>query len=185
MHPAIRTQAKPNQQELSKATELNCDPTQDQTRQEHAHDLDINVILRRHGAAGLYRRQPIHGADIDFDMDRQQALEALNPAKAFHAKLPPELRELYPTYREMLADMESGQFDEYKKELDKQKTEAKLRDQPTPEGRHDDARHGEETRIRVHDEENPRRDAAGNVLHEDRPPADGRGRKGDPAPRSR
>lgn len=105
-HP-IRHQNDGEQDTYSAMSALACPKSDTRTRQEDAHDLDINVILSRHGAAGLFRRQPTSG-HINFDLDRHQALAAIADARRFWQRLPADLKDVYPSWVQVLAAMDDG-----------------------------------------------------------------------------
>lgn len=86
------------------------------TRQEFANDVDVNQILKRFGVDTPVRTGPIF-TETDFSMDLQQSLMAIEQARKAHNAVPPELREKYPTWRDVLEAAERGEYQQDLKEL--------------------------------------------------------------------
>lgn len=105
---AIRGQADYDELDVSEATALDLSDEVDMTRQEYRDEADINVMLHRYGV-NTPTRPPNYG-EVDYTMDLQQAMIAVENAKIAHRQLPVELRQKYPTWREMLNATESGRL---------------------------------------------------------------------------
>lgn len=98
--------------------------TEQITRQEFRDDADINNILNRMGVNAPQR--PLkYGEEIDYTLDLQTALEALDAVKVAEFDVPPELRNRYPTWREVLNGVESGQYQHDLSDLAAKKAAAK------------------------------------------------------------
>lgn len=121
MNPAVRTQHDDAQQTYSQAGGLDCSDSKDTTRQEFRDETDVNVILRRFGVDSFQAKQPLFG-ETDYEIDLQQALDAIKTAKEVHRGLPPELKKIYPNWRSMLNGANTGDL---KKDLDRLAEEAK------------------------------------------------------------
>lgn len=107
MRKYVRDQTDDKYELYSRSTAIECPRSEQRTRQEDAKDLDINTILNRHGAAGLIRRQQING-EVNYDMDRFQALAAIADARRFHQRLPEDLKTQYPKWTDVLAAIDDG-----------------------------------------------------------------------------
>lgn len=109
---AIRTQADSKGDAVSAATALvfhNDDTNhRSRTRQEFKDETDTNWILKRFGIQGANRQ--VQYGHADFDLDLQQAHEAVNAAKIAHHRMPAHLRDKYPTYKSLLNAIESGEL---------------------------------------------------------------------------
>lgn len=108
MHPAVRTQKDDLQEYYSELSGLDCSESVDVARQEFKDEADVNKLLARFGVAAP-QRQPTFG-EVDFDLDLQQAMFAVQEAKQAHAAMPANLRERYPTWQSLLNGLESGEF---------------------------------------------------------------------------
>lgn len=108
MHPAIRTQTDQMQDFYTELSALDCTDSVDRARQEFKDEADINKLLARFGVHAQ-QRQPTFG-EVDFDLDLQQALFAVQEAKQAHRAMPATLRERYPTWQSLLNGLESGEF---------------------------------------------------------------------------
>lgn len=105
---AVRSQADNLGDLYSAATGTDCGD-EVLTRQEFAQEADINYILNRFGVDQQAR--PIqYGTTVDYNLDLQQALTALDQVKAINTTIPQELRHKYPTWRELLNATESGAY---------------------------------------------------------------------------
>lgn len=94
------------------------------TRQEFRDDADINILLARFGV-DQQMRQPTYGQTVDYSIDLQTAMAAVNDARRIAGNVPDELRQKYPTWREVLNGSETGQYQADLKELSDKKAEAK------------------------------------------------------------
>lgn len=113
MVPAERTQVDGLEDEYSLLTGTDTG-TDTATRQEMKDESDINILLARFGVNTPIRGGLDYGAEIDYNMDLQQALGAIESARRANTAVPEELREKYPTWREVLNGAETG---EYQKDL--------------------------------------------------------------------
>lgn len=133
MHPAIRTQADDLGQEYSMDTALDFSESIDMARQEFKNDADINVLLGRFGV-NTPQRQTTYG-EVDFGMDLQQAIGAIDAARRMHRKLPLSLRERYPTWQSVLNGLNDGTLRlDLEEESDTRTTEAPITGAPAKEG---------------------------------------------------
>lgn len=129
MMPAIRRQSDiVNQKEISDRTGLDCSDDKDLARQEDKADADINNILKRYGIGTGQQRQPFFG-EIDYDLDLQNARQAVRDAEHLWLKLPDPIRDKYPTWQQVLSAAESGQL---KGDLDALAAEKKEEAPPAP-----------------------------------------------------
>lgn len=78
------------------------------TRQEFKNEADINIMLNRFGVAGAQQRSAEYGKDIDFNIDLQTALNAVQQAKLAYAALPPNLRDKYTSWQSLLNALNEG-----------------------------------------------------------------------------
>lgn len=130
----LRQQTDNQHDAYARLVTVDRDPKEkNRVRPEDAHDLNINVILQRSGLIGLTRRQQING-EINYDMDRFQALAAVADARRFWQRLPQPLRDKYPSWQDVLKAMDEGTLrkdvDEYNKQV---RIEADKVPSPTPE----------------------------------------------------
>lgn len=109
MHKAIRTQSDDLSDEYSANTAIEFDQTVDMARQEFAAEADINTMMKKFMPLQNTRVSE-WGQEIDYDMDLQTALAAIDAAKRAHAQMTPELRAKYPTWQALLNGLNSGQF---------------------------------------------------------------------------
>lgn len=79
------------------------------TRQEFKDETDINIMLSRFGV-NQQQRVMEYGKEIDYNLDLQQALAAVDTARRANLNVPEELRSKYPTWREVLNGAENGQY---------------------------------------------------------------------------
>ena len=118
---ALRTHYDTLSDEVSNATGLD---TGDETpvRQEFAHDADINVLLNKYNVDP--RGRPIE-FKVDYTLDLQQAIHAVEMAKGTVDHVPPELRNQFPTWQAVLNGAENGSYAAALKDLDDKKQAAK------------------------------------------------------------
>lgn len=107
MKPAIRTQIDDLGDTMTRLTALDCTAMLDTTRQEYKDEADINKLLYRFGVNNQVR-QGTYGEVVDFDMNLQSALAAVDDAKTAWANLSPELRKHYPTWQQLLVAIDTG-----------------------------------------------------------------------------
>lgn len=108
MKPAPRTQVDDLAEEYSLLTQLDCSDFPDQTRQEFKQETNVNYILSRFGV-NTPLRETAYG-EIDYNMDLQQSLTAINEAQQAVRKLPEPLRDKYYHWELLLEGMRSGQL---------------------------------------------------------------------------
>lgn len=113
--PAMRTQVDGLAEVVSLETAIDCSTMPDLARQEFKDETDVNKVLARYGV-NTPLRQPEYST-VDYDMDLQQALAAIETAQEALRKLPPQLRQKYPTWETLLAGLYQGTF---KTDLDAQ-----------------------------------------------------------------
>lgn len=104
----VRTQVDGKQEEVSRANQLDCSDLPSVTRQEFADEVDVNKLLQRYGAGAGLSRPPIFGRTVDYDVDLQMSIEAINAAQVGYRRLPSELREEYKDWRAVLAAIQNG-----------------------------------------------------------------------------
>lgn len=138
----VRTQNDGEQRAYSLLARIDTGPDTP-TRQEFAEEADINNILMKYGAAP---QRPFEGdKEIDYNLDLQQAYEALEQVSKTNFNVPAELRQKYPTWRHVLTAVETGQYEYDLKALDthRKRTEAakkaaenaaKATPEPSPKG---------------------------------------------------
>lgn len=110
MRPALRTQADNLQDfySLEAAQLLDEEPHgEDRTRQELKIDTDVNDMLRRFGV-NVPQKTPVFGKEVNFDLDLQQALGAIDQAKEAYKTMPNDLQRRYPTWQRFLNAIERG-----------------------------------------------------------------------------
>lgn len=129
MQPAIRTQTDELQDSYSKLTALDCSDLPDRTRQEFKEETDVNYILTRYGANAPLT-QAIYG-EVDYNMDLQQSLAAIETAQDAVRKLPWALRDKYYHWEMLMEGMRSGEF---KKDLDAHLAEERAKQDLTNKG---------------------------------------------------
>lgn len=106
--PAVRSQADNLGDMMSAETALDTGSESD-VRPEYGPEQDINNILKRHGV-DLVERPIKYGEVVDYTLDLQKAMMATEAAANAHQTIPPELRTKYPTYKEWLNGINSGQY---------------------------------------------------------------------------
>lgn len=108
--PVPRKQGDGLNDQYSNATGLICDEN-DLTRQEFKDDTDINVLMSKFGVMPGTNDKPIQGAEIDYDLDLQVALQTLHDARKGFNALPDDVRDKYGTLAAFLAAVEDGTFE--------------------------------------------------------------------------
>jgi hypothetical protein len=97
------------------------------TRQEFKDEANLNILLKRFGVQ--VRTDGQYGSEIDYAIDLQTALSAIDQARKANYNVPPELAEKYPSWLSVLGAAETGEYQRDLKELGEQKAkEAKLAD---------------------------------------------------------
>lgn len=104
----LRTQNDGRNEEFSAASAFSSGP-ESHTRQEFKDESDINFLLERYGAIPP-GRTPQYGV-VNFDDDLTTAFEAVQEARAAHARLPKEIRDLYPDWQSLAEEIAKGDAD--------------------------------------------------------------------------
>lgn len=123
--PPLRNQGDLLNDEASDAAALvtSADDDEFAARQEDKDETDINVMLRRFGVDGVLRSQrPATYGEVDYNIDLQGALHAVQDARTMFDRLPPELKRKYGTWQNVLNAAETGELQQdvqNGKELDK------------------------------------------------------------------
>lgn len=94
---------------LVEAERINPRDDEPGARQEFRAETDINTIMARFGVNAPIRINtgpPV----VDYTIDLQQALHAIHDARRAHRRLTPEMREKYPTWRELLNAIDRGEI---------------------------------------------------------------------------
>lgn len=111
MHPAVRSQADMDQDEVSAASGLSCPAEEMMTSQVDAAEADINVLVRRAGAGQpMPFRQPVYGLEVDYDLDLLAVRQSADYAMAVYEKLSPEDRAKYASFQMFVSAVLSGEF---------------------------------------------------------------------------
>lgn len=107
-----RTQNDGKQDAISATAVIDCKDDPGITRQEFADECDVNTILRKFNAGGVYPQlNPVRmGEEIDYNIDLQDALTAVMYAREAHQQLPPALRQRYPTWQALLTAIDNGEL---------------------------------------------------------------------------
>lgn len=121
--PVVRTQHDGKQQEYSDAAGIDCEAgPEPKTRQEFKSEVDVNTILKRFGVGALAQRPgQLQYGEMDYDLDLQQGIAALKAAESAFRRLPKEMQELYGKPSEMLDAIQSNQFAQDWKDVQKEK----------------------------------------------------------------
>lgn len=107
--PTLRHQADGRQEQISRKAAIDFTHDPGDVRQEYKDEADVKTILRRFGV-GNVPQKPITYDTADFDMDLQQAMQAVDSARDMHSRLPQALRDKYPTWQSVLNGLYNGQF---------------------------------------------------------------------------
>lgn len=103
---AIRTQADDLGDDYAIATTIDCTAAEDMTRQEFKDEADVNVVLRKFGIGALTTmRHPMFG-NYDENIQFQDMMASIEPARRAYDDLPLELRQRYPTLATFLTALE-------------------------------------------------------------------------------
>lgn len=115
VHPFLPVQQLRGQMDLLSADAkaamfgVRCPPGEDVTRQEFKEECDTAHQLRRFGAGQAFERLRPANGEINFDLDLLTAQLAVQPAREAYARLPLELRQVYPTLTSFVRAVESGE----------------------------------------------------------------------------
>lgn len=107
--PHQRTQKDGAQDEYSFASSLDTGDEK-HTRQEFKDEADLNILLARFGVSTPIRTDLQYGQEVDYNLDLQQAFAAIESARRANLATPAELRDKYPSWREVLNGAESGEY---------------------------------------------------------------------------
>jgi len=117
--PAIREQTA-NDTEKERWSEISQFDTgaDTPTRQEFKDEADTSIMLQKFGVLpGATSRPLVWGGEEDFDMDLQTATEAVRALRHADMRVPPELKDKYPTWRHLLNGVETGEYQQDLKNL--------------------------------------------------------------------
>lgn len=106
---AIRTQTDEKGDQYSERTGIDTTGERDPVRHELTNEADINQILKRFGV-GFQSRTPEYGTSVNYDMNLQTALEAVDLAKVTYDDMPKALRAKYPNWLSFLSALEAGRI---------------------------------------------------------------------------
>lgn len=124
MKSAERTQYDDLQELYSEKSGLDCSQEIDTARQEFKEEADTNKIMQRFGVN--VPQKPIQFGE-QFDIELQDALEAVRSARKAYRELPPDVRKEYPSWRTLLENLMSGKLS-----LDKKEEKSDRADTPKP-----------------------------------------------------
>lgn len=110
MHPAIRSQADNLGDVYDEESKIFFDPSTDRARQEFAADADINEMFRKFGVFGDPRK-PLTFGEVDYTIDLQQALGAIEEAKRVYARMPANVKEKYGSWQAMINAAAAGELE--------------------------------------------------------------------------
>lgn len=108
MHKAIRSQADDLQNQYSASTASDPTDWDDVARQEFKVEADVNEMLKRFGV--ISNQRPIQSGEIDYTIDLQQAIEAVNEAKRVWQRMPDDIKAEYPNWQALLNAANSGEL---------------------------------------------------------------------------
>lgn len=94
----------------SKRTGLDCKGSKDVTRQEDKDSTDINLILHRFGVDPQMMRPAEYGREIDYTLDLQQSLDAIQQSRRAYNRMTPEIKSKYGNWENFVAAMDSGEL---------------------------------------------------------------------------
>lgn len=104
-----RTQADGLSQTVSIATATQDDSAFDRTRQEYTKDADVNNLLTRFGVMHT-GETPLY-KEIDYNIDLQTALRAIQTTREAYRTLPADIRAKYPDWQTLLNAVENGTYE--------------------------------------------------------------------------
>lgn len=105
--PAPRSQTDGQQEQYSEITALDTSDLPDTTRKEFKDEADINYIMSRFDPT--MARQPVF-SEIDYDLDLQTAIHAVDEARTAYENLPQKLKERFTSWEQLLAALNSGRL---------------------------------------------------------------------------
>lgn len=113
-NPTVHRQYDMNHAYMIEGTDTGPDTL---VRQEFKDELDINLILKRHGVTALNGHfQVPQFTENDETIDLQQAIHAAEDAEAAYSRLPKYLHDRYPSLAALIAAIEDGSLDPHKPE---------------------------------------------------------------------
>jgi len=80
------------------------------TRQEFKDEADLNILLARFGVHQQVRADAKF-TEVDYNLDLQTALAAVEAARRADYKVPEELRAKYPNWLTVLKGAETGEYE--------------------------------------------------------------------------
>lgn len=83
----------------------------DMARQEFKEEADINILLKRFGVNAPQKQNPLFN-EIDYDLNLQMALSAIETVKGVWKELPLDVKEQYTTWQGMINAAATGQLEE-------------------------------------------------------------------------
>lgn len=95
------------QDEVALACGIHCTPEEDRTRQEFRDEVDVNMIVLRAGG-GLPLQNPVIYGEVNYDLNLQDALEAVSSARQAWAKQPDEVRARFTGFPDLYDAVASG-----------------------------------------------------------------------------
>lgn len=111
MRPAVRTQVNPETKKFAKLTTLHTGAGS-LTRQEFKDATDVNVLLRKHGVDPFTHR-PLRFGDVDYNMDLQQAFDAVARARTAYDGMDADIRARYKSPEDVMAATMSGELQKF------------------------------------------------------------------------
>jgi len=104
----LRDQTATDQDAVSKASGLVCDPSDNKVRPEFGPDTHIPTLLARFPS--LNPLSPARFGEQDFSLDLTDAVHADRNAEAIYRDLPQALRDQYPTWRMFWKALTTGEL---------------------------------------------------------------------------
>lgn len=104
----LRDQTAADQDSVSKATGLACDPSDNKVRPEFGPDTHIATILARNPLLSPLTASRF--GEQDFSGDLMEAFQADRNAEAIYRDLPQALRDQYPTWRMFWRALTTGEL---------------------------------------------------------------------------
>lgn len=103
----FRSRTDRERQELEKAAVQEAiDASEDTARQEFRDETTVDVILRRHGL----NPQRMPSGEVDFTLNLQQAMFAVEESKRAFRRLPEAVRLKYPTPQALMEAFRAGEI---------------------------------------------------------------------------
>lgn len=83
---------------------LFCSEEEDMTRQEFKDEVNVNVVVSRHGLMA----RPVHYGEWNFDQDLTGSMQATREVDAAYERLPKEVRVQYPDMASVVRAIVTG-----------------------------------------------------------------------------